>query len=111
MRRLREDGARFGKTSKGWFFGFKLHALRHVSGRVLNLLLTPANYDDREPAAALAAGVEGGTTLRGSRPGRGLTTVSSSRVCPSGITGRASSSASSVKRGAELGGPALTPAC
>jgi hypothetical protein len=27
MRLLREDGAYFGKTSKGWFFGFKLHLL------------------------------------------------------------------------------------
>src|SRR5215218_6063228 len=63
VRLLREDGARFGKTSKGWFFGFKLHALRHISGRVLSLLLTPANYDDREPASALADGVEGGVVI------------------------------------------------
>jgi transposase len=63
VRLLREDGARFGKTSKGWFFGFKLHALRHISGRVMSLLLTPANYDDREPAAALADGVEGGVAI------------------------------------------------
>jgi hypothetical protein len=27
-RLLREDGAYFGKTSKGWFFGFKLHRLK-----------------------------------------------------------------------------------
>jgi hypothetical protein len=37
VRLMREDGARFGKTSKGWFFGFKLHALRHISGRVMSL--------------------------------------------------------------------------
>ena len=63
VRLLREDGARFGKTSKGWFFGFKLHALRHISGRVLSLLLTPANYDDREPASALADGADGGVVI------------------------------------------------
>lgn len=63
VRLLREDGARFGKTSKGWFFGFKLHALRHISGRVMSLMLTPANCDDREPAAAVTDGVEGGVVI------------------------------------------------
>jgi hypothetical protein len=43
--RLREDGARFGKCSKGWFFGFKLHAVRHIAGRVMSLILTPANWN------------------------------------------------------------------
>jgi DDE family transposase len=41
VRRLRDEGAYFGKTSKGWFFGFKLHLLRHIDGRVLNIILTP----------------------------------------------------------------------
>jgi hypothetical protein len=36
---LRDAGAYFGKTSKGWFFGFKLHVLRHIDGRLLNLIL------------------------------------------------------------------------
>jgi transposase len=63
VRLLREDGARFGKTSKGWFFGFKLHALRHISGRVMSLLLTPANCDDREPAPALTDGADGGVVI------------------------------------------------
>jgi len=39
--RRREDGAWFGKTSKGWFCGFKLHVLRHIDGRIVNLVLTP----------------------------------------------------------------------
>src|SRR4051794_32224366 len=30
VRLLREDGAYWGKTSKGWFFGFKLHVLCHI---------------------------------------------------------------------------------
>jgi hypothetical protein len=63
VRLWREDGARFGKTSKGCFFGCTLHALRHISGPVMNLLLTPANYDDREPASALADGAEGGVVI------------------------------------------------
>lgn len=63
VRLLREEGAWFGKTSKGWFFGFKLHVLRHSEGRIVNLVLTPGNRDDREPALALALGVQGGITL------------------------------------------------
>jgi IS5 family transposase len=63
VRLLREDGAWFGKTSKGWFFGFKLHVLRHIDGRIVNLVLTPGNWDDRAPVLALLEGVEGGVTL------------------------------------------------
>jgi IS5 family transposase len=63
VRLLREDGAWFGKTSKGWFFGFKLHVLRHREGRIVNLILTPGNWDDREPALALVLGANGGATL------------------------------------------------
>jgi hypothetical protein len=63
VRLLREEGAWFGKTSKGWFFGFKLHVLRHIDGRIVNLVLTPGNWDDREPALALMLGVNGGVTL------------------------------------------------
>ena len=63
VRLLREEGAWFGKTSKGWFFGFKLHVLRHIDGRIVNLVLTPGNWDDRAPVLALLEGVEGGVTL------------------------------------------------
>jgi len=45
---LREDGAYFGKSSKGWFFGFKLHLIRNIEGRVVNVVLTRGNCDDRE---------------------------------------------------------------
>src|SRR3982751_5189731 len=63
VRLLREDGAYWGKTSKGWFFGFKLHVLRHMDGRIVNLILTPGHWDDRAPVSALLDGVEGGVTL------------------------------------------------
>lgn len=63
VRLLRDEGAYFGKSSKGWFFGFKLHLLRHVAGRVLNVMLTPGNWDDRAPALALVQAVDGGVTL------------------------------------------------
>jgi Transposase DDE domain len=63
VRLLRDEGAYFGKTSKGWFFGFKLHLLRHIDGRVLNVVLAPGNYDDRVPALTLVQAVDGGVTL------------------------------------------------
>ena len=50
VRLLREEGAYWGKTSQGWFFGFKLHVLRHIDGRMVNLVLTPGHWDDRAPA-------------------------------------------------------------
>jgi hypothetical protein len=63
VRLRREEGAWFGKTSKGWFFGFKLHVLRHINGRIVNLVLTPGNGDERAPVLALLEGLEGGITL------------------------------------------------
>ncbi len=63
VRLLREDGAYFGKSSTGWFFGFKLHALVHHSGLIVSALLTPANFDEREAALALALSVDGGILL------------------------------------------------
>ena len=63
VRLLREDGAYWGKTSQGWFFGCKLHVLRHIDGRMVHLILTPGNWDDRAPVLALLEGVEGGVTL------------------------------------------------
>ena len=73
VRLLRDDGAHFGKTKKGWFFGFKLHVLRHIAGRIINVVLTPANWDDREPALSLALRADGGIILgdlgyRGEKP-------------------------------------------
>lgn len=38
-----------GKTSTGWFFGFKLHLIFNDRGELLNLMLTPGNLDDRKP--------------------------------------------------------------
>ncbi|MDN5270347.1 IS982 family transposase [Chloroflexus sp. MS-CIW-1] len=43
-----------GKTSTGWFFGFKLHLVCNDRGALLNLLLTPGHVDDRKPVPTLA---------------------------------------------------------
>lgn len=42
-----------GKTSTGWFFGFKLHLVINDRGELLNILLTPGNVDDRKPVPKL----------------------------------------------------------
>jgi Transposase DDE domain len=45
--------ARRGKTSVGWFYGFKLHiAINHL-GELLAVRLTPGNIDDRKPLPSL----------------------------------------------------------
>ena len=42
-----------GKTSMGWFFGFKLHLLVNDRGELLAVRLTPGNIDDRKPVPTL----------------------------------------------------------
>lgn len=38
-----------GKTSMGWFYGFKLHLVVNDRGELLNMALTPGHVDDRSP--------------------------------------------------------------
>ena len=38
-----------GKTSMGWFYGFKLHLSVNDRGEILACQLTPGNVDDRKP--------------------------------------------------------------
>ncbi len=38
-----------GKTSMGWFYGFKLHLIINDTGDILDVVLTPGNRDDRKP--------------------------------------------------------------
>lgn len=42
-----------GKTSVGWFYGFKLHIAINHSGELLAMRLTPGNVDDRKPLPSL----------------------------------------------------------
>ena len=46
--------ARRGKTSMGWFYGFKLHLVVNDRGELLAVRITPGNVDDRESAKGLA---------------------------------------------------------
>ena len=41
--------AKRGKTSTGWFFGFKLHLVINHHGQIVAFLITPGNVDDRNP--------------------------------------------------------------
>jgi hypothetical protein len=43
-----------GKSSMGWFYGFKLHLVANDRGELLACQLTPGNIDDRQPVPTLA---------------------------------------------------------
>jgi len=47
------DTAKRGKTSVGWFFGFKLHLVVSECGELLAWHITPGNTDDRRPVPKL----------------------------------------------------------
>jgi hypothetical protein len=44
-----KDIANVGKSTMGWFYGFKLHLIINEKGEVLSFTITQANIDDREP--------------------------------------------------------------
>ena len=54
------DGvAKRGKSSTGWFFGFKLHLVCDSLGRLVSLLITPGNTNDRKFVLKLLKGLKG----------------------------------------------------
>jgi hypothetical protein len=57
--RVFEGLAERGKTSTGWFFGFKLHLVVNDRGEILNVMLTPGNVDDRKPVPDLVRNLFG----------------------------------------------------
>jgi len=48
-----------GKSSTGWFYGFKLHLVVNDQGELLAFCLTPGNVDDRRPVPKLVKGLFG----------------------------------------------------
>ena len=52
--RVFKDVARRGKTSVGWFYGFKVHLVINEQGGLLGVMITPGNLDDRKPVPRLA---------------------------------------------------------
>lgn len=51
--------ARRGKTSMGWFYGFKLHLVVNDQGELLAFQVTPGNVDDRTPVPHLTKKLTG----------------------------------------------------
>jgi hypothetical protein len=45
--RVFKNVAKIGKSSMGWFYGFKLHLICNDKGELLSFCLTPGNVDDR----------------------------------------------------------------
>jgi hypothetical protein len=46
--------AKRGKTSMGWFYGFKVHLIINDCGELLSVVITPGNVDDRKPVERLS---------------------------------------------------------
>lgn len=51
--------AKRGKTSTGWFYGFKLHLIINDIGEILAYMLSPGNVDDRVPVPDLTKEIFG----------------------------------------------------
>lgn len=54
-----DGSATIGKSSMGWFWGFKLHFTCDTQGNITNLAVSNANVDDRKPVIALTNGFKG----------------------------------------------------
>ena len=48
-----------GKSTMGWFYGFKLHLLIDLKGNIINACITPGNCDDRAPVEKLVQYFQG----------------------------------------------------
>ena len=51
--------ATLGKTTKGFFFGFKLHLIVDPKGNLLRARITGGNVDDRKPIPQMTQGLTG----------------------------------------------------
>lgn len=54
-----KDVAKRGKTSTGWFFGFKLHLIFNDKGELMDFQLTSGNVDDRAVVEEMARNLKG----------------------------------------------------
>lgn len=54
-----ESIAEIGKSTMGWFLGFKLHMIIDTHGNILTVNLTKGNVDDRVPVMKLIHGLAG----------------------------------------------------
>jgi hypothetical protein len=49
--------AKKGRTSTGWFFGFKLHFIFNTHGEIVRMQITGGNVNDRSPVMNLMRGI------------------------------------------------------
>jgi hypothetical protein len=54
-----DGSAARGKTTMGWFFGFKLHLCITDTGKIAAFSLTPGNVDDRAPVRDMTGKLKG----------------------------------------------------
>jgi len=54
-----KGAAKWGKTTVGWFFGFKLHLVINHYAEIVAFRLTAGNVDDRAPVPKLLKGMTG----------------------------------------------------
>ena len=54
-----KETAKLGKSSMGWFYGFKLHLIINDSGEILSCQITPGNVDDRTNLSLMTQGITG----------------------------------------------------
>jgi hypothetical protein len=54
-----KQNAQRGKSSTGWFYGFKLHIIVDDCGEILSFSITKGNVDDRKPVPKLAKNLIG----------------------------------------------------
>jgi len=52
--RVFESLAQIGKSTMGWFYGFKLHLVINECGDLLAFAFTPGNIDDRNPVESMS---------------------------------------------------------
>ena len=57
--RVFADAATVGKSTMGWFYGFKLHLVVNDRGGLLGVKFTPANQDDRTPVVSMVSTLTG----------------------------------------------------
>ena len=59
-----ENVARRGKTSMGWFYGFKLHLVINDCGELISFYLTPGNMDDRKALKSMTKFIKGKLVIK-----------------------------------------------
>ena len=57
--RVFKNMATKGKSTTGWFFGFKLHLIVNDNGEILSFQITPGNISDIKPVKSLSKNIWG----------------------------------------------------